>query len=61
MMLMDWTDVNLVVRIIVDNKIHLEGLNSDDGYGIEKATDLIFGLVRDKQIEDRKKFAHNGI
>ena len=54
-MLMNWTDVNLVIRAIVDNKVHLEGLDSTDKYGIEKATDLIFELVRKEQLKQQEK------
>jgi len=49
--MMNWADVNLVIHSIIDNKIHLENINSDDLYDIEKVTDLVFEIVRKEELE----------
>lgn len=51
MKLLDWTEVNLVIKTIIENKINFDILNGNDAYGIEKITDIIFDEVRKKQLE----------
>ena len=53
--MMNWTDVNLVVRTIIDNEIHLRDIKLDDLYDIEKVTDIIFKFVRDEQLKQQKE------
>ena len=52
MKLLDWTEVNLVVKTMIENKINLNDLNEDDAYLIEKLTDTVFEEVRKKQLDE---------
>jgi len=53
--MMNWPDVYLVVRTIIESEIHLEDISINDAYDIEKATNFIFEKVRLKQLENKKE------
>lgn len=52
MKLLDWTEVNLVVKTMIENKININDLNENDAYLIEKLTDIVFEEVRKKQLAE---------
>lgn len=53
MRMMDYADVLLVVKTIVDSDVCVDHIESDDNYHIEKLTDTIFKKVREEQIKQR--------
>ena len=56
MKLLDWTEVHLVVKTMIENKVDLSGLDEKEHYLIEKlVNDVIFPKVRAKQLENKKE------
>jgi hypothetical protein len=52
MKLLDWTEVSLIVKTMVENKININDIGVNDLYSIEKVTDIIFSEVRKKQLQN---------
>lgn len=54
MRLLNWPDVCLVVKTMIENRINLNELEEDDLYLIEKLVDKVFEEVRKKQLAEEK-------
>ena len=51
--LLNWTDVQMVVKTMIENRINVNDLEEDDIYLIEKLVDAVFEKVRKKQLAEQ--------